>query len=105
MAYFTARDDKPAEYCQQQVRKCDVYVGVIGLRYGSPLRDLPKVSYTEHEYETATKAGIPRLVFMLDEDAVLPIPAAQLLDADPDLQARQKKFRAHLMRFSQRLSG
>src|SRR6266566_5199619 len=35
MGYFTARDDKPAEYCQARVRQCDVYVGLIGLRYGS----------------------------------------------------------------------
>jgi len=32
MAYFAARDDKPADYCQDKVRACDVYVGLIGLR-------------------------------------------------------------------------
>jgi len=97
MAYFRARDGKPAEYCKQQVRKCDVYVGLIGLRYGSPVRHQSEVSYTELEFETATEAGKTRLVFMLDEDVVLPIPAAKLLDLDPDLQARQRKFRDRLM--------
>jgi hypothetical protein len=97
MAYFAARDEKPAEYCQAQVGECDVYVGLIGLRYGSPVRDRPEVSYTELEFETATKAGVPRLVFLLDQDAALPIPAVQLLDSDPHLQARQRAFRDRLL--------
>ena len=97
MAYFAARDDKPADYCQVRVRGCDIYAGLIGLRYGSPVRDRPEVSYTELEFETATEAGLPRLVFLLDEDATLPIPAARLLDSDPELQARQRAFRDRLL--------
>src|SRR6266851_3408135 len=96
MAYFAARDDQPAEYCQRRVRECDVYAGLIGLRYGSPVRDRPEVSYTELEFEAATGAGLPRLVFLLDEDAALPIPQSQVLDADPGLQARQRAFRDRL---------
>ncbi len=96
MAYFPARDNKPADYCQARVRESDVWAGLIGLRYGSPVRNRPEVSYTELEFEAATEAGVPRLVFLLDEDAVLPIPAAMLLDADPDRQARQRAFRARL---------
>ena len=97
MAYFTARDNKPADYCQDKVRGCDVYVGLIGLRYGSPVRDRPEVSYTELEFDTATEAGLPRLVFLLDEDAAVPIPPGRLLDGDLDLQARQRAFRARLL--------
>ncbi len=96
MAYFTDREDRPAEYCRERVRGCDVYVGLIGLRYGSPVRDLPEVSYTELEFNTATAAGLPRLIFLLDDEAVLPIPPAKALDADPGLQARQQAFRARL---------
>jgi tetratricopeptide (TPR) repeat protein len=93
---FPARDDKPAEYCQARVRASDVYVGLIGLRYGSPVRDRAEVSYTELEFEAATEAGLPRLVFFLDEEAVLPIPAAQLQDDDPGRRARQRAFRDRL---------
>ena len=97
MAYFTARDNKPAEYCQERVRGCDVYVGLIGLRYGTPVRDQPEVSYTELEFDTAAEAGLPRLMFLLDENAAVPIPPGRLLDADPDRQARQRAFRAKVL--------
>ncbi len=97
MAYFAAHDDEPADYCQARVRECDVYVGLIGLRYGSPVRDRPEVSYTELEFEAATEAKLPRLVFLLDEDGALPIPAAQLQDSDPDRRARQQAFRVRLL--------
>ena len=93
MAYFAARDDEPADFCERRVRECDVYAGLIGLRYGSPVRDRPEVSYTELEFAAATAAGLPRLVFLLNEDAALPIPVSMLLDGDPGLQARQRVFR------------
>src|SRR5215467_11299559 len=83
MAYFPVRDSKPASYCQDRVRGCDIYVALIGLRYGSPVRDQPELSYTELEFDAATGADLPRLVFLLDEEAALPIPAAMLLDDNP----------------------
>ena len=69
-----------------------MYVGVLGTRYGSPVRDRPEVSYTELEFETATKAGLPRLVFLLDDGATdVGIPLSALLDRE--LGARQDAFR------------
>jgi tetratricopeptide (TPR) repeat protein len=96
MAYFGARDDKPADFCRDTVRDCDVYVGLIGLRYGTPVRDRPEVSYTELEYGAAADAGMRRLIFIVDEDTVVAIPPARLLDRDLELQARQRKFRDRL---------
>ena len=91
MEYFTAREDKPAEYCREHVGQASVYVGIIGFRYGSAVRDDPARSYTELEFDTAAEVGLPRLVFLLDGKAVLPLPRDQL--ADPVHEERQRAFR------------
>ena len=92
MAYFTAREDKPAVYCREQVQRAHVYVGIIGFRYGSPVKDEPGLSYTELEFAVATELGLPRLIFLLDEDAVLPLPRPY--QSDPRYGERQEAFRA-----------
>jgi hypothetical protein len=69
MAGFPAADQPPAQLCIDRVRGCDVYVGLLGTRYGSPVRDRPEVSYTELEFDAATEARLVRLVFLLDTGA------------------------------------
>ena len=92
MADFPATDQPAADLCADRVRGCDVYVGVLGTRYGSPVRDKSEVSYTELEFDAATAAGLPRLVFVLDTDAAdVGIPLAQLIDHA--FGARQEAFR------------
>ena len=92
MADFAAADQAPARVCAERVRGCDVYVGVLGTRYGSPVRDMPEVSYTELEFDTATEAGLDRLVFLLDTDAAdVGIPLSKLIDRE--FGARQDAFR------------
>ena len=95
MADFPAADQPAARLCADRVRGCDVYVGVLGTRYGSPVRDRPEVSYTELEFDAATEAGLPRLVFVLDTAAAdVGIPLAQLIDRE--FGARQDAFRSRV---------
>src|SRR6266581_2225174 len=68
MRYFPAREGSPADYCRQRVRECEIYVAVVGFRYGS-LVPGEEISYTELEFQAATDYGLPRLVFLLDEVA------------------------------------
>ena len=92
MADFPAADQVPAELCRERVRECDVYVGVLGTRFGSPVRDEPELSYTELEFDTATEAGLDRLVFLLDTGAAdVGIPLSRLIDLQ--FGPRQEAFR------------
>ncbi len=73
MSYFAARDGKPASYCERQVRGCDIFLVVVGFQYGSLVPDRAgPLSYADLEFRTAAASGIPRLVFLLDDDAPVP---------------------------------
>jgi len=91
MRHFAARDGSPADYCQQRVRECEIYVTVVGFQYGS-LAPGEDVSFTELEFRAASLAGVPRLVFLLDDIACSPDPS----DADrgPVGRFRQRLTRA-----------
>ena len=92
MTGFPAAGQPPAQVCAERVRGCDVYIGVLGTRYGSAVRDQPKMSYTELEFDTAAEAGLDRLVFVLDTDADdVGIPPSALIDRE--FGTRQDAFR------------
>ena len=91
MAYFAARDAEPADHGTAEVGRADVFVGIIGLRYGATVRGRPE-SYTELEFEAATAAGIPRLILLVKDDAI-GLPA---VDQPADHAIRQAAFRRRL---------
>ncbi len=89
MEYFTASTLPSAELCRRKVLEADVLVLVAGFRYGVPVRDRPDISYTELEFETATAAGMPRLIFLVAE-------GHRSVLRGPRYGARQRAFRARL---------
>jgi hypothetical protein len=80
MRYFPANDTAPDNYCRSRVRGCEIYIAIVGFRYGSIVPG-QAVSYTEMEFQEAGATGIPRLVFLLEESACPNCPA----DADRSL--------------------
>jgi transcriptional regulator with XRE-family HTH domain len=96
MAYFTARDHAPADYCERMVADASIYVGIMGTSYGTPVRGRPNQSYTELEYEAATRLGLPRLIFLTRDDSGASPPANQ----PTDYANRQGAFRKRLLEAS-----
>jgi hypothetical protein len=92
MSQFSASDLPPADYCVRTVEGADVYVGIIGLTYGTPVRDGPDRSYTELEFDAATDGGLPRLVFLIREDA----PFLSTAGGRGERDVRQEAFRRRL---------
>lgn len=64
---YSASHRPTLDSCLQDVEDSHVYLCIVGARYGglavTGAADDPKWSYTQHEFEHATKLGIPRFVF------------------------------------------
>src|SRR6266568_3830500 len=93
MEDYHAEDAIPAEKCQEDVARCDIYVGIIAWRYGFVPAD-HDCSITELEYRTAIARPVPALIFLLDEDA--PWPPKFIDQGEP--RQRVETFREELKR-------
>jgi formylglycine-generating enzyme required for sulfatase activity/predicted Ser/Thr protein kinase len=99
MENYAAADQRPVDKCLQDVKSCDVYVGIFAWRYGFIPGGYDK-SITHLEYETAKQAGIPCLIFLLDEDT--PWPPKYMTNGEERqkiLQLRDELKQDHLVKF------
>jgi uncharacterized protein DUF4062 len=85
--------------CDDKLRSCQVYVAILGPRYGTliPRASMPadlahlrdRISYTELEYTRARMWGIPRLIYLLTDDASRTMPANE----GPEGRRGHERFR------------
>lgn len=71
MEYFGSSPQSSLETCLAHVRECKIYIGIIGMRYGSIYED-KGLSYSQLEYEEAVKCHIPTLIYIIDENHPIP---------------------------------
>ena len=67
MEDFGARDWHVDTFCQNQVKACHLFIGIIGHRFGDGPKGA-KESYTQREYQAAVGAKLPRLLFLAPDD-------------------------------------
>jgi hypothetical protein len=90
MEDFGAQDDPAREVCADKVLGCDVLVGIIGIRYGAHPPD-DQTSFTELEFQAAVEHGLPRLMFLLNEEAARQLEGSAAQEEDG--ADRQEQFR------------
>lgn len=94
MEQFGARRTNPLETCLTEVEQSDIYVGIIGMRYGS---EEPKTSksYSQLEYEKAIKLNIDILIYIIDEENSLINPSLIQYDKINKLNSFKSILKEH----------
>jgi hypothetical protein len=70
--FFGARAQRPLSTCLEELEKSQVFVMLLGPRYGSIEPESGR-SYVELEYERATDLGLPKFAYVIDERHPFPI--------------------------------
>lgn len=98
MEDYVASDAYPLHKCLADVASCQLYVGLIGWRYGyQPAKDNPEqLSITELEYRQAGESGLPRLLFLIDESVAWPDEFRDSHTGEGEAGKRIAAFRAEL---------
>lgn len=105
MEDYVAADKRPLDQCLQDVRSCDVYVGIFAWRYGYvPTTDNAEGrSITELELREAERLGKPRLIFVLKSTAPWPPSMMDATTGENERGARINRLRESLQQ--ERLAG
>jgi len=103
MEDYVAADAIPLKKVLEDVRSCDLYVGIFAWRYGYVPEKGPRLkgakpgetSITEYEYRQALAAKRPVLAFLLEERAPWPV---HFIDREPKSAVAVNKLRTELQR-------
>lgn len=86
--FDAATDSDLIKESLERVERADVYVGIIGLRYGQrpvcPIRNPDRLSLTELEYRCAVRLQLPRLMFISGPEHLWPQSYVELSKAEGD---------------------
>jgi protein O-GlcNAc transferase len=97
---FGAQNAGAVEFCRREVKKADIFVGLIGLRRGwEPDGDEEQRSITEMEHDWARDASRPRYMWVSPDD--FPVPG-HMRESD-EQHARQMAFRKRVMAGGERI--
>ena len=94
MEDFAAEGTPPATMIQRKVLESQVYLGILGMRYGY-VDDVTGLSMTELEYRQAIASDKDIRVFVMDEDA--PITGA-MVERDPGNLEKLNAFRETVLK-------
>ena len=92
MEYFVSSPDSPIDVCLATVRRSQLYIVIVGMRYGS-IEEGSGKSFTELEYDEAVKNKIPVLAFIIDEEQCAILP--KFVDVGEKVE-KLKQFKAKL---------
>lgn len=92
MEYFGARNDTPIETCLQEVRRSNIIIVIVGMRYGAIVPGM-NISYTQAEYDEAYRLKKTCLVYFRDDNVpVLP----KYFENNPENFQRLQEFKKTL---------
>ncbi|MBF4696075.1 DUF4062 domain-containing protein [Fusibacter ferrireducens] len=92
MEVWGASNENPLERCLKKVRESDLYIGIIGHRYGYVAPQYNK-SITELEYLEAKRHNIDRLILIMDDNYQI---ASKFVDKG-ESASKLDEFRTNLM--------
>lgn len=94
MEDFPTCGTAPADFIRQEVNRAEVYVGVLGMRYGYVDPALG-FSMTELEYRQAVASRKPRHMFVMSNQAQIPL---SLIEQDPERFRKLIEFRNRVLK-------
>lgn len=92
MENFGSRPESPLQTCLNEVRSCKIFIGILGMKYGSIDKTSDK-SFIEIEYEAARENSLEILFYLMNEDEALVFP--KFVDID-EKGKRLKNFKDFL---------